>query len=210
MNYQRPRSKSLICVLHPLLGKKPTLEGGPAHRCEYVQLFKWEPFPRYIKLIKDSVTIMQLLLLHSFRQVAHTGEFLFFCVSDTANKNETSDISGLRCARTVYSAQGRPLSSLPRSRPRFLSSPAASYLARAHGPCRVWFSLSQRQFKGISVRLVPISSSSLFSRHWQPAIWDPLGLITPPLDSLTMHPPLLLLSSALFSSIIVSHSSVAT
>lgn len=58
---------------------------------------------------------------------------------------------------------------------------------------------SQRQFKGICVRLVPIRSSSLFSRHWQPAIWDPLGLITPPLDSLTMHPLLLLLSSAVFS-----------
>lgn len=24
-------------------GKKPTLDGGLARRCEYVQLFKWEP-----------------------------------------------------------------------------------------------------------------------------------------------------------------------
>lgn len=62
--------------------------------------------------------------------------------------------------------------------------------------------LSQRQFKGVCVRLVPIRSSSLFSRHWQPAIWDPLGLITPPLDSLTMHPPLLLLSSPLLRSLL--------
>lgn len=145
---------------------------------------------------------MQLLVSHNFRQVAHT----LWMTQQIKMRPQTLLDWG---AHILYT-QGRPLSSLLCSRPRFLSSPAASYLARAHGPCRVWFSLSQRQFKGISVRLVPIRSSSLFSRHWQPAIWDPLGLITPPLDSLTMHPPLLLLSSALFSSIIVSHSSVAT
>ena len=143
---------------------------------------------------------------------------LFLSVTQ-ADKNETLDISGLRHPHTLYCIQGRPLSSLLCTLPHFLSSPAASYLARVYGLCRVWFSLSralslslslsQRQFKGVCVRLVPIRSSSLFSRHWQPAIWDPLGLITPPLDSLTMHPPLLLFSFALLSST-VCYSSVAT
>lgn len=165
-----------------------------------------QSFPAYRKLKK----MVEARFTHNLRQVANAEKFLFLQVTQ-ADKNETLDISGLRHPHTVYLTQGGLLSLLLCSPSHFLSSPAASYLARVHSPCRVWFSLSlsQRQFKGVCMRLVPIRSSSLFSRHWQPAIWDPLGLITPPLDSLTMHPPLLLLSSALLSSI-VCYSSVAT
>lgn len=115
-----------------------------------------------------------------------------------AETKETFDIFVMWNPQTVHSTWGWPLFSLLCFFPHFLSSPAASYLARAHGPCRVWFSLPLALLSPSAAvqrrceRLVPIRSSSLFSRHWQPAIWDPLSLITPPLDSLTMHPPLLL------------------